>query len=66
MHAGGSICLKVDVTDEAPACVPAAAEEAVPAADASSVALPARWLRFQVVDTGIGVERGACGRQRRV
>jgi hypothetical protein len=28
-------------------------------ADATSVAPPARWLRFRVVDSGIGVESGA-------
>ncbi len=63
---GGEIHLCVDCTDEAPAAAAAAgaagdAEDAVVATRAatSSPRSHPRWLRFQVCDTGIGVEPGA-------
>ena len=60
--AGGAIELLVDVVDEAPASVAAAASAAIE--DGPSEHLPSmaatpqhgRWLRFRVRDTGIGVE----------
>ena len=59
--AGGSIELLVDVVDEAPASVSAAAPAAIedgPSEHSPSMAAPwqGRWLRFRVRDTGIGVE----------
>jgi hypothetical protein len=60
-RAGGSIDLQVSVTDEAPAVVSApAARDSIPGTPAElSPRAPLRWLRFQLTDSGIGVDPGA-------
>ena len=50
--AGGAITLQIDVTLEPPA-------RCAPAPDAMGQQPPARWLRFRVTDTGIGIAAGA-------
>ena len=50
--AGGAITLHIDVTLEPPA-------RCAPAPGAVGQQPPARWLRFRVTDTGIGIAAGA-------
>jgi signal transduction histidine kinase len=61
---GGAIDLRVDCIAAPPPALVAAADDAVVVKDAvaedaaAAPPLPSRWLRIQVVDTGIGIEPG--------